>query len=170
VYGASLTLSSPRFNDRIFMSLGAWYIHKIYKGHNEDLSNVGIGITVQNKVSIDVSFLRVPFGFGIFLKDPRSSPYFRLGLAQSFWLHDGGVDLKSETDHNGVVTNTSSHTGVADKIPPLGFWGAIGYQKQIGALPVFAEIRYELNDGFVVSSVSSTSNCQNLNVIIGVKF
>jgi hypothetical protein len=167
VGGIGVDVSSPRSNDRFFLSMEAFFVKSIYQGYYETTYN---GDQMQQDIYLNVSFLKVPLGFRFNFRGTPDTPYLRLGFAQSFILTKSARTLQDRVTSNGVVQSDELVGGYRFK-NPLGMWGAVGYQKSISSrIAIFGEFRFEHNNGPVGTPIQPFSHVVNYNAICGIRY
>ena len=165
--GLGMDISSPRSNDKLFVSLEAFYVKSTYQGYYESPYN---GDQMRQDIYLNVSFLKIPLGFRFNFRGTSNTPYFRLGIAQSFILTRSDRTLQDRVASNGVVQSDELVGGYRFK-NPLGIWGAVGYQKSISSrIAIFGEFRFERYNGPVGTPIQPFSHVVNYNAICGIRY
>jgi hypothetical protein len=165
--GLGVDISSPRLNDRLFLTLGAFYLEKEYVGYEEEISYN----TRRSDYLIPISFLKFPVGCRYNFFHESKTPYVKIGLVQ-FMVLTSSVEVLSEYEAAGVVTTEFTKSEL-DASNQMGFWFAAGFSKTIrNRIKGFAEFRYERGNGFLGSQFlgDSPSATANVNVLIGLSF
>jgi hypothetical protein len=165
IIGASLGLVSPRLNEKFSFNLSAIFQKNKIKGFEEIVNNSKS--IDRNSYELDISYLKIPIGFGYsFLQDIKT-PYIKGGFVKFFKLKSS-VEIIREHERSGTV-DTEVTESVYNEASQYGFWIGAGYSQIINErYKGFIELRYERTNGF--SGLYATSFSTYINVLVGVRF
>ena len=164
--GLGVEFNSPRKSDRWYVSLELWYDKKTQQEHF-DASH--LNSIVHSDATVNLSYLKMPIGIRVNLKEDDNTPYLRAGFTHYFVL-DLSASATSEINTNGSVTSASFSPALTKK-QGNGFWIGGGYSHKLThKLKGFLEARFELNTGLSEPSSYSHSSGTALSLLAGVKF
>ena len=165
-YGMGVDFSSPRINDKMFLSLDFAYADIFYQGSVDG----PIGSYYRREdIFMDFTCLRFTGAFRYNLMEASRTPYFKIGFSQYSVLSHDIHSIVEEESRDGVV-KTSEVPGSYDTKNPKGVYVGIGYQQTIKKkFRLFAEARYESMEGFIGTAIQSFSELKNYSIAIGVR-
>lgn len=150
--GASLELSSPIVNDKLFLSVELMYF-KFYSQRTEEYVNPLY--TMRIDYTYHSSTVSVPIGIRYNLMPEAQTVYFKGGVLLNHTFNPSG-STTIEREQAGVVT-TSYEEVTTESFQGTGFWVGAGYLKSFRAkLNVFLEVRAEFSG--------------NINLLGGLRF
>lgn len=150
--GASLELSSPIVNDKLFLCVELMYF-KYYSQRTEEYVNPLY--TMRIDYTYRSSTVSVPIGIRYNLMPEVQTIYFKCGILLNHTFNPSG-STTIEREQAGVVTTSYSEV-TTENFQGTGFWVGAGYLKSFRPkLNVFLEIRAELSG--------------NLNLLGGLRF
>lgn len=167
IFGVGLDISSPRLNDKIFFTIEADYVKKLYEGSVEYQEE---SLRYYYDYTIDVSFLKIPIGFRYNFFKEAQTPYVKFGISQYFGMNSSVVVIEEE-EVNGTI-DTEERTFELDSDRQTGLWFGVGFNKNVWqGKKLFIEFRYERASGLMgVSKLFPESTTTNINALIGIRF
>jgi hypothetical protein len=163
-FGLGIDISSPRISDRTFFLLEAWRINKSFQGYSEETLPNSLRRT---DIYFNSNFIKVPIGLQLNLKRESSTPYLKFGFSQYF-LTSFSASAISETEASGIVM-TYRYSVPVNPRNQSGIWIGAGYSKRMSLVSLFAEARYERNNGFVSGNGLSSSGSA-FNILFGLTY
>jgi hypothetical protein len=137
--GASLELSSPAINDKLFLSFDLLYNKYFAQGSNVYSNSMYILRTDYTYRSTNLS---IPVGVRYNLLQQEQTVYFKGGIALNYVFNPSG-SLTIEREEAGVVTTSYSEV-VSDSNQQTGLWLGTGFLKSFHPrINVFLEARAE---------------------------
>ncbi len=170
----SLGFYFPRINERISFHLDFFYISAKYYRHGiiEETNT-----TTTDYVDIELDQLKIPAGFRYTLTKRNFTPYFSIGVSQTFHLKYSSSWTRKEERHNLDIVNTYNYDEAFPmKSSQLGIWGSAGIQRTFrNRLVSFIELRFEQTNGIATKSETQPyydlkSNVTNLQLFTGIRF
>jgi hypothetical protein len=165
-YGIGVDFSSPRINDKLFLSLDGAYVDMFYQGLIDGPTS---GYYLHSDVFMTFHCIRTSAGLRYNLMEASRTPYFKIGLSR-YWVLSNDIHTVIEQELSEGVVLTSETKGGYDVKNPKGIYLSIGYQQAVSRkLKVFAEGRYENMEGFVGTAIQSFSDLANYSVMFGFR-
>ncbi len=157
---------SPRINERIAIHVGLFYLNSSYKSSSIiEISN----ITDRNEVTIELKQLKVPLGLRYTFPEKNFTPYFDLGVSDTFNVDSSSLWVLERERNNVVETFEREALDIGEN--QFGFWGGIGVKKSISdKLSAFLELRYEQTSGVTLNDMYLQDNVMNFQFLIGISY
>jgi len=139
--GASLELSSPALNDKVFLSMELMYFKYYRQTSNEYVTSI---YTARTDYTYRSSNLSVPFGIRYNFLPENQTAYIKGGIVLNYAFNPSG-STTTEFEQGGVVTTYYSEN-ITESYQGTGFWVGAGYLKSFRPkLSGFLEIRAEFS-------------------------
>lgn len=165
--GVGVELSYPRGFDKLRLSVEAVLIRRLYQGFWDQAF---VNEMVRQDIFVNITSIRIPFGFRYNLKAPDATPYFRGGLSWEPRISSSVRTIEERELNTGEVL-TREFDGGFDYKNPKGFWLAAGYNKRlVSAYELFAEVRYTMTQGYVGSALIDDSRNRSFDFLVGIRF
>jgi hypothetical protein len=162
--GISLDLSSPRVNDKLFLTIEGWYFKSVYLGTDYRSK-------MYQDITMDVSSIRMFLGFRYNFLQATSTPFLKVGISGTITQD---LQLKSVVegeDGVGRVFYDDNLNGTYFEKKVRGYWFAAGYDKVItGNMKGFVEFRFERADAYFGTALTPDSKLNNLSLLVGIRF
>jgi hypothetical protein len=164
--GLGIRVNAPRFNDKIFAGVHLFYDKKVYQVYDERTVNNAIE---RSDYLVKFSYLKLAVNVQYNFLNKESSPYIKGGYIK-YAVFDLSGTVVAEIDRNKIVEPDLTKYIYSIR-NPYGLWFGGGYQYGIGkGKNIFAEIRYDFNNGFTYPRPASKSKGNNLAIFVGFNF
>jgi len=165
-YGIGADFSSPRINDKIFLSLEIAYADMFYQGLIDGPSS---GYYLREDVYMSFKSIRLAAALRYNLLEASRTPYLKVGFTY-YSVIDDDIHSVAEKEYSEGIIMTDESTGGYEVKGPKGFYLGIGYQQSLSRkLKFFVEGRYETMEGFVGTAIQSFSELTNYSVMFGLR-
>jgi hypothetical protein len=165
MFGATFDLSSPRWQERIALTVGLFYFSSDYFMEN---TSKPYESDIKNEVTIEISQLKIPLGFRYTFPEKKVTPYLNFGVSYTTHLNSSAVWVE-EREFFGKTTITETELEVGDH--QFGFWGGLGFKVPVhDRINTFFEFRYEDSKSATYEKVAVNEEIgfNNYQLIVGI--
>jgi len=138
MFGAFADIFAPRINERIAFHIGVNYLSTKYTMHEFEESFI---YNYERNVKAKFNKLSVPIGMRFFFSKNTFTPYFNIGLSNTFALKSSVRYTEEQQSTDFVITKEDE---IKSRNYKLGYWAGLGLKKRISNnISAFIEARYD---------------------------
>jgi hypothetical protein len=168
IAGISLEVLSPRLSGRLSVQVAALYLKSNYNLFTSTADADNPSVARRDYVAINLTQLKIPFGFKYSFPERKITPYFGLGPSFTYHLRTRSYWSEELEAYNEILTTNTEALSIRNH--QIGIWGSVGVTSPLNKWMSFSiEARIENTNGILGSTNLSHSRVTNFQVLMGLR-